>query len=1409
MRGSQPFSGLQSLDSLCCGFGAGELGRQRHLVLQPKIIQICYLIRLPGAVPVQEVHWWGHVTLLALLASLIDFNPFLADGGMWLRPMPPSTFGMQQKFRGAMRKPDCSSTSFRTATGHSAPLRPGSVEHGTWTGVLQFSDTPMRKVELPWPPDVYESGRTLVTMGLLGGFNVLQATVYLPPPGPTFPRARALAEKILAPLSEEIVLGRQGIRIIGGDFNHPPSSLKAMQCWESLGWKELQTLMQERYGIAPTSTCKGASRSDQLWLSPEAQEYVSNIGFADVFSDHLVMIMQLNLPSMLTYEWVWPQPQPIPWDAVDRDRFDLLYSSRKPTTWQGDLTDELHAWSSSFESLAIQTMHDTSHQLSRYEGRCAVLEPKKRLTTLKVPKASRPGEEMISSSLLGRSVQLWFQQLRRFQSLRANLKKGSDTFEASLYRQQVWQSIRKAKGYRTSFVQWWHSRPQKLQGSPDHLPEWPPELATLNQIYEDYHQNYRSYEAWNQAQRAKSLRNRLDAAFDRTFQLVKSDYKAPLETLVDSHESIISIIDASQGLVKVDFPIPSQNIMNWTLNGVPALVTPQGEALHVESDLLLAPGQTLGCKVLIQDLDEIHSRLRDLWLPRWNRHANTPPEQWDRIVRFCEAFLPRGHFSMPHWTFEDWIHTVKHFKAKTSSGPDGWSRSDLMHTPPNAGMEIVNLYNHIESTAAWPRQWTQALVKCLEKKPDSTTANGFRPITLFSIHYRAWASHRSRQCLRHLHKFSDDLQCGYAEDHEASDIWFHIQTMVEVGLLLGEGVHGVVGDLVKAFNLIPRAPCWLMMRLLGLPDSLLDCWKTFLAMLERRFMVRNSCGPVLMSVAGFAEGCPMSCTAMCALDVAWHHYQRKFSHLTRPLSFVDNLEIVSHNAGATLHGLGILREWCSIVDMQLDEKQLYAWSTTSAGRALFRASNLNVAYSGRDLGGQCKYGANLHNDVLVARLKGIDPFFQILRRSSKSVAQKRLCITGALFPRGLHGCEAVSLGAQHLTHCGAGVMKALHWDRAGASQVIRLGILNVNTLDPGYYQFLRCLLLFRRQCWRFPGLRQKWVTFLLHRHVRDTPGPFSKLYEQLLQVHWTQDGDMMLWIHDRISIPYLSCSISLLKIVSMQAWANFKTEQIRTRAGYQDLAGVDLGSLNFVDSHFTPFQCELLNIVRDGSFFTGSRLSKYDNTVSSTCILCGELDSPEHRYLRCPRYEAVRMQSRQILANWHDLPECARLHGLMPGNPYQSLAWQALHSLEAVSENVEQIHYAGSLLNVFIDGTCSQPKHPEIALAAWAFQAVELSEVCHSGPVPGFCQTSMRAELYSLLQVLPCSRGYPGETHVWCDCQSVVEGLRLLQHNEYVPHIWNTWIYGRPSWMNSDFDKVHCGFTRLSPMVRQRIWNTL
>lgn len=55
-------------------------------------------------------------------------------------------------------------------------------------------------------------------------------------------------------------------------------------------------LMNRRCGVETKHA--NASTPDHVWLSPEAQQLVCNIGTIDLFPDHLVLAMKLKIPNV-------------------------------------------------------------------------------------------------------------------------------------------------------------------------------------------------------------------------------------------------------------------------------------------------------------------------------------------------------------------------------------------------------------------------------------------------------------------------------------------------------------------------------------------------------------------------------------------------------------------------------------------------------------------------------------------------------------------------------------------------------------------------------------------------------------------------------------------------------------------------------------------------------------------------------------------------------------------------------------------------------------------------------------------------------------------------------------------------------------------------------------------------------
>ena len=76
------------------------------------------------------------------------------------------------------------------------------------------------------------------------------------------------------------------MRLLMGDFNQAPGSLQQQQIWMRYGWRSAQTVASELFGHEVVPTCKGATETDQAWLSPEAIHLLRGIRVTDDFMDH-------------------------------------------------------------------------------------------------------------------------------------------------------------------------------------------------------------------------------------------------------------------------------------------------------------------------------------------------------------------------------------------------------------------------------------------------------------------------------------------------------------------------------------------------------------------------------------------------------------------------------------------------------------------------------------------------------------------------------------------------------------------------------------------------------------------------------------------------------------------------------------------------------------------------------------------------------------------------------------------------------------------------------------------------------------------------------------------------------------------------------------------------------------------
>eukprot|EP00438_Fugacium_kawagutii_P006440 Skav208839 [mRNA] locus=scaffold1193:177041:181282:+ [translate_table: standard] len=1259
--------------------------------------------------------------------------------------------------------------NLRIEHGCFAPPRAGSVSAGSWTGVAQCSDFPLRRLCIPWRGHEWDSGRTLVSSFQIGSQCVIGAVVYAPPLGPTYPNASMLTAELLATLTEEIVLGQTGPRFIAGDFNTSSQGQAAFMHWRSLGWSECQEIALARFDRQPTPTCKNSTSPDQIWLSPELQRWMTGVQcHDDIFADHAVLYTQLTVPTDLGWQHTWFQPAALPWDSVDPAT--LSFEDQCPHQWDNaNLTHSFKVWSEQAEGELISKVAPTLCHKRSMTGRGATTRVTKRPNLLVPIAPGRCGDVTPRSSLLGRLVHQWFRQLRRLQAYSRRAQSSSSAPALQVDQLNTWRSILSAPGFLPSFQSWWSQRSVRLHGSPEQFPRYPPTAAVSKQLFMDFEANFRALERWHLAQRTKVLHAKHQHHNQILYKQLRAQKAGSVSHLRKSMDFTIAIVHSADQ-VELDRPVPSLPACQWTLNGstVDVKISEDPSVVAVDSDQLLLVGQVLHASCTLTDFEDLESELHALWNPLWMRHAGVANSHWDRIIAFGRAYLTPGACAGPVWTAGHFRQVIRSYKRRATRGPDAWDRLDLLALSDVRLADLCNLFVQVESNVQWPVQLTTGFVCPVAKCADPDLATHYRPIVLISLLYRLWASSSSKHFLPFLCQRIAPHIFGYVQGRRASDMWGLVQLSLEVSRLSSQPLTGFCADLVKCFNLLARFPLFELLEFLGLSSGTVTAWKNALGSLERRFRLLHDVGPAHLSATGFPEGDPLSCVAMLCFNSIFDQYIKQFAPGCVGLAFVDNLQILSDLAGSLQPGILVMQTFLDAWDLMLDPKS-YTWSTDSKQRGILRAFGHTVLLNSKDLGSQMHYAGVTSRKVLSQRLAAVSHYWGLLRASSAHAWFKIQAIRAAAWPKVLHGCESAWISQSTMDSLRSKCMQALKWDRAGANPVVRWALMLPLGYDPSFVQVWSVLSSFWRLCRLFPYVREVWCSF--GYLVSSPQGILHSVHSALNLLSWTLDDQWNLYVSHFV-LDWLTLSLESLRILVGHCWQQHMASCLPSRLDFHSLDSLD------VTVSFSSFKagnqadCELVATIQDGTFFVNKMKAKWDSSKQADCPRCNVPDTLRHRCLECPLYAAVREGFPSQVANWDQQSRAFTEHGLVPANPFLLEHWRFLLELDDCQEQFHFQPTAGGHYELFTDGTCSHPQSKLKRLAAWAVIGMDDNRIISRGPVQGLIQSIDVAELTAVCSAMRWALKYAVSICVHSDSQYVVDGLSFLRLQNFVPKHW-------------------------------------
>lgn len=676
---------------------------------------------------------------------------------------------------------------------------------------------------------------------------------------------------------------------------------------------------------------------------------------------------------------------------------------------------------------------------------------------------------------------------------------------------------------------------------------------------------------------------------------------------------------------------------------------------------------------------------------------------------------------------------------------------------------VLSLFSAIESGCAWPVQLLQGFVTCLDKGKGDGGVDSYRPVVNYPVLTRLWSSVRAKEALLSVSSHLPPGLHGGVPGRQAKTIWYQLGQLLEMAHFSDLPLHGIAVDIQRCFNNLPREPVWTLARHLGMPLTILKPWAHFLCGQVRRFRIRLSTGPAVQSNVGFPEGCAFSVFAMVLCDwmlTEWLRGGIQSPH--NALTYIDDWHIIYLDANVFQMVWQSLTGFAQAMDLTLDLKKSFCWSSHTVTRRLLRDQPLSSVLSARDLGAHQNFSLRSGNRTVLDRLEALQELWPKMRRCLSPYSTKIRLLSQLAWPRALHGISVVHLGLTRYVGLRSGAMKGLRVNRVGANPFLHLLTHGV-ACDPEGWSTLQTLRDLREVGSHVQ--MQSLLDFHSRGMVLPPNGPCLVLVERLRRLGWTLEaGGFFCDIFGRCDIFHASWTELLLRV--QESWPRVVAAEVSHRATLSGIQFADVAEARRIlsqlgDSDATVFRCCL-----DGTLYQDLTKRKEQRGSDSVCVFCGQLDSVFHRNWLRPHFSECR-KGCQFLDLIPSLAPCLSSHGwpLVPA-PWYTFCKHLLAAPAPPGRFEWPSLPLGRVVHLFVDGSAAFPSEPRLRYASWgvslALSAASLDHhILACGHVQGLIQTSYRAELQSMVVALRAASSLANEVIVWSDNSAVVRRARL------------------------------------------------
>ena len=1290
----------------------------------------------------------------------------------------------------------------------SSPVGKHSSNAGTLrgkaSGTVVLSTFPLKPYPGNLPAAVDQASRFVDALVHLGnGTHIYVGTVYGPP-----------TANVTLSNGEEVFLEAaltgidratkfKGPAVITGDFNRNLEDVAFWPFLQQQGWHDAAILAWHRFGTFPENTCKDVSRKSFVLINGELAKTLTacHVTHKFHFDSHPVLEAVFDLDACIKPKMMWSLPRSFDSFLFDEKLIEdaaFHHIQERSKLFENaiereDLDEALKQFAMTFESIAADASVDVEGNRTRLP-RSAFKRCRNKLHKFK-PKSApcikhgREGDDEVLVCQPTAEISRFVKQLRRIRSLhRQVVACNLDRNERNLHAcEHLWFVILTANGFSGGFAFWVNQ--QFGMFVPSQLPHCEYIAALLAEFQFFYRGVETHFRSEQNLRRRGTILEDITKGGSLSYQEIRDRAPPPLAFLQESVKACvipqrwskqgnsIILVDANPGF-QVGLPVEFQQQC--------AIIE------KIDSNKIFLD-RKVKCKklqgVLTQqrstsDPAQMHLLVDKAWSPMWSRDdPNDTHEQWPDCVEIITSLADCESCPYQSFDLDMWKKYLKGINMKSSRGACGFSSRDLTLFPPSLLEWLFRIFRCAEEGCGWPQRLTQARVIMLSKpNSDNYDALSVRPITVLSRLYRQWSRCRSIQVLKHLGSQLPPEIGGIASNVSADLLVAWIADQIDEGLHSNTSFAGVVVDLTKAFNMLPRIPLSMLAAKLGLPQEYAFAHNAMLHDLVRFVDLGGHIGHGIPSTTGVPEGCAMSVVSMLLITILVSQSLQADNFPVILAMFADNWGITTHNVDQLQFAIGRLEHVIESLKLKISADKSWTWATTPNLRKQLHQIEIfdepvPSVLNTKDLGCDVAYSKKVVKTTAKKR-------WQKSLRHLKKIKNKKLPyrfkgqMTNAVGVGMIgYGIEVGTQSKWQWKKLRAGIANALKCHKSGANSLLTLSASGEH-IDPELRCLIRRIKFFRRYFRIFPN-RQSYFVQACGRAVHKAKVSPSYAFQFAFRsAGWNVRTDGSITHACGLQFDWVVDSIRHIKFCLRFAWNHDVAKQVAHRPHFDIDNFYSHWTLESL-KHRSPKHQGVIRAIVSGRHHTNDALCKFAQDVSDDkCNLCNCKDSKFHRVFECEKLSDIRKRFRKAI-NWVKRQcEAVFAFGLFPADCDIFLSKVRANSV--VCEKV--IPPDGPHSHIFTDGTAFHNGDWVHCLAGGAAIEVDWKtsnwQLLSRSILQGGDHSSFRGESFAILLALQKRR----KLTLYVDCAAVVDLLHQIVNCQLTleplpvfssPDIWN------------------------------------